>query len=75
MNRATFVVDDATGLTAHFISLDDLIVAKLAAGRPRDLADVDELQEAAGAATQRPEAESAKPRRTGRRKPHAKPRS
>ena len=46
-NRSTEVVDAATGLTAHFISREDLIAAKLAAGRPRDLADVDELRKAA----------------------------
>jgi hypothetical protein len=36
-------------LTAHFISRDDLIAAKLAAGRTRDLADVEELRKAAAA--------------------------
>jgi hypothetical protein len=66
-NRATLVVDEATGLAAHFISRADLITAKLAAGRPRDLADVDELQKAAAKATGPPDTASAKPRR-GRKK-------
>ena len=73
-NRETLVVDDATGLTAHFISRDDLIVAKLAAGRPRDLADADELQKAARPAQQRPVSETTKPRRTPRKKPRARTR-
>ncbi len=34
-NRSTQVVDDTTGLTAHFMSRDDLIATKLAAGRDR----------------------------------------
>jgi len=44
-NRKAVVVDPETGLTAHFISRADLIVAKLAAGRPQDLADVDALRQ------------------------------
>jgi hypothetical protein len=73
-NRATLVIDDTTGLTAHFISRDDLVVAKLAASRPRDLADVDELHKAARTATQRPVSKTTKPSRTPRTKPRAKPR-
>jgi hypothetical protein len=69
-NRATLVIDDTTGLTAHFISRDDLIVAKLAAGRTRDLADVDELRKSAGTATQGPVSKTTK---RGKRKPRAKP--
>jgi hypothetical protein len=61
-NRVTMVIDDATGLTAHFISRDDLIAAKLAAGRPRDLGDVDELHKAAGTTAQQPQPASSKPR-------------
>ncbi len=49
-NRVAVAIDAGTGLTAHFISRDDLIAAKLAAGRPRDLADVDELRKAVEAA-------------------------
>lgn len=35
------------GAQAHFISLDDLMASKLAAGRPQDLADLDVLRRAA----------------------------
>ena len=45
-NRITLVIDDRNGLRAHFISRDDLIAAKLASGRLRDLADVEELRKA-----------------------------
>jgi hypothetical protein len=41
------MVDAAAGLKANFISARDLIASKLASGRPRDLADVDELRKAA----------------------------
>jgi hypothetical protein len=44
--RVENVVDEATNLRASFISRDDLIAAKLASGRPRDLADVDEMRKA-----------------------------
>ncbi|HXM40582.1 MAG TPA: hypothetical protein VN924_04980 [Bryobacteraceae bacterium] len=37
---------DAGGLKAFFISKDDLIAAKLASGRPQDLADVSAIQKA-----------------------------
>lgn len=39
--------DPANRLAAFFISQDDLIASKLAAGRTRDLADVEELRNAA----------------------------
>lgn len=45
-NRVTHVIDEPSGLTAHFISRPDLIAAKLAAGRPQDLADVDAVRRA-----------------------------
>ena len=45
--RVEAVVDQASGLTACFISSEDLIVAKLASGRPQDLADVDAIRRAA----------------------------
>ena len=44
--RVEGVIDAASGLRAFFISKDDLIASKLAAGRLRDLADVEEIQEA-----------------------------
>jgi len=50
--RVETVLDTATGLKANFISADDLIASKLASGRPRDLADVDDIRKAAD--SQRP---------------------
>jgi hypothetical protein len=44
--RVEDVVDAATGLKAIFISRDDLIAAKIASGRPQDLADVSAIQKA-----------------------------
>jgi hypothetical protein len=46
-NRVEAVIDPQSGLTAPFISRSDLIAAKLAAGRPQDVADVAALHEAA----------------------------
>jgi hypothetical protein len=40
-------IDQESGLMAFVISREDLIHAKLAAGRPQDLADVDAIQRAA----------------------------
>jgi hypothetical protein len=45
-HRVTGVIDPASGLAAFFISEADLIVSKIAAGRIRDLADVEELRSA-----------------------------
>jgi hypothetical protein len=45
--RVEHIVDAASGLKANFISREDLIAAKLASGRPQDLADVDAIQKAA----------------------------
>jgi hypothetical protein len=45
--RVEGVIDAQSGLTGFFISRDDLIASKLAAGRLRDLADVEEIREAA----------------------------
>jgi hypothetical protein len=50
--RVEIVIDTATGQKANFISRDDLIAAKLASGRTRDLADVEDIRKAAE--TQRP---------------------
>jgi len=44
--RVEGVIDLHSGLAAHFISKSDLIASKLAAGRMRDLADVEELHDA-----------------------------
>lgn len=46
-NRIEVTLDVQTGLKAFFISSDDLVAAKLAAGRPEDLADVEALRKAA----------------------------
>src|ERR1017187_193154 len=62
--RVEGVLDAATGLTAFFISKDDLIAAKLASGRPQDLADVSAIQKAAesqGLQTARKKPPEAKP--------------
>ncbi len=45
-HRVEDVIDPATRLKATFISREDLITAKLAAGRPQDLADVDAIRKA-----------------------------
>ncbi|MGH9610823.1 MAG: DUF6036 family nucleotidyltransferase [Bryobacteraceae bacterium] len=45
--RVETVIDTASGLKANFISSDDLIAAKLASGRPQDIADVDAIRKAA----------------------------
>lgn len=44
--RVEAVVDQDTALTAFFISKEDLIASKLAVGRHRDLADVEEIRDA-----------------------------
>jgi hypothetical protein len=72
-NRVTMVIDDAAGLMAHFISRDDLIANKLAAGRLRDLADVDEIHRATGTAARHAEPASGMPRGVHRKTPRAKP--
>jgi len=46
-NRTEVTVDPVSGLRANFISRKDLIVNKLASGRPQDLADVAALRNAA----------------------------
>ena len=47
------VIDPESGLTAFFISRDDLIASKLAVGRLRDLADVEDISEAESSQRQR----------------------
>jgi hypothetical protein len=42
--RVEAIIDTVSGLTATFISSEDLIAAKLAAGRPQDIADVAALR-------------------------------
>ena len=44
--RIEGLIDRKSGLTAHFISRADLISSKIAAGRLRDLADVEEIRDA-----------------------------
>lgn len=44
--RIEGIVDPKTGLKANFISADDLIASKLAAGRPQDLADAAAVRQA-----------------------------
>jgi len=43
--RVEGVIDPPSGLIANFISADDLIAAKLASGRPQDLADADAVKQ------------------------------
>jgi len=62
--RVRIVVDPETGLKANMISADDLIAAKLASGRPQDLADVAALREARGSG--RPTARQSKPKKRKR---------
>jgi hypothetical protein len=57
--RVETVIDAGTGLKANFISADDLITAKLASGRIRDLADVEDIR--AAIASQRSEGTKIEP--------------
>jgi hypothetical protein len=52
--RVEATIDPDTGLKVFFISRDDLIAAKLAAGRPQDLADVDAIRKAAASESLQP---------------------
>ena len=63
--RVKDVVDPASGWKANFISREDLIAAKLASGRPQDLADVDAIRNAAE--SQRPDAKKKYPEPNGPR--------
>ena len=51
--RVTMSVDPAIGLVANVISAEDLITAKIAAGRPQDLADVDAVKKSRLAAAKK----------------------
>ncbi|MGA2249239.1 DUF6036 family nucleotidyltransferase [Terracidiphilus sp.] len=44
--RIEVIIDADTGLTASFISLDDMIANKLSAGRPQDIADAAAIRDA-----------------------------
>ena len=44
--RVEGVIDPASGLTAFFISAEGLVTAKLAAGRPQDIADAAAIRDA-----------------------------
>jgi hypothetical protein len=46
--RVQDVIDEPTGLKANFISADDLIASKKAAGKLQDLADVEAIRKAQG---------------------------
>jgi hypothetical protein len=52
-HRVEDVIDVNSGLKAFFISAEDLVIAKLAAGRLQDLADVDAIRKAIEARTPR----------------------
>jgi len=53
-HRVEEVIDARSGLKAFFISSEDLVKAKLAAGRLQDLADVDAIRKAAESLKPRP---------------------
>jgi len=65
-NRVTARLDQDTGLKAHFISSSDLIAAKLASGRPQDIADVEALRQARLGT---PEAQKRKSKKPPKQKP------
>jgi hypothetical protein len=52
--RVEDIIDAVTGLRANFISREGLITAKLAAGRPQGLADVEAIRKAEEARPQHP---------------------
>jgi hypothetical protein len=53
--RVETLVDTSTGLKANFISAADLIASKLASGRARDLADVEDIRKAIESQRSRPD--------------------
>jgi hypothetical protein len=52
--RVETLVDPTSGLKANFISADDLVVSKLASGRPQDVADADAIRKAVESQRQEP---------------------
>ena len=56
--RLEKIIEDGPDLVVFFISREDLIASKLAAGRTRDLADVEEIQQAQANAKKPDENES-----------------
>ncbi len=72
-NRVTVTLDEQ-GVTAQVISRDDLIAAKLASGRPQDLADVEAIRAAAAeVAVMKPAKPSTPKQKAKRKKPQPKP--
>jgi hypothetical protein len=63
--RVEGVIDPKSGLRAFFISAPDLIAAKLAAGRPQDIADAAAVR---AAASEPPQQSTEKTRSSGPRK-------
>jgi|WetSurMetagenome_2_1015567.scaffolds.fasta_scaffold1089238_1 hypothetical protein len=63
--RVEGVIDPQGGLTGYFISKEDLIASKLAAGRLRDLADVEEIREAEASQKERGDAKQPSDPRNG----------
>jgi hypothetical protein len=63
--RVEAVIDPQSGLKAFFISKDDLIAAKLASGRTRDLADVEDIRDAAESGTPASPKKSSDPTQSG----------
>jgi len=64
-------IDPASGLKAYVISADDLIAAKLASARPRDLADVEALREGKIARSARKKKRVQRPCKTKSRSPRS----
>jgi hypothetical protein len=62
--RITGVIDVATNLTAFFISREDLVASKIAAGRLRDLADVEEIRDAAASQPTQERGKTPEPKKT-----------
>jgi Nucleotidyl transferase AbiEii toxin, Type IV TA system len=67
-NRVTVKLDEQQGITAHVISRDDLIAAKLASGRPQDLVDVKAIRTAAAEVSATKPAKPKSPKAKAKRK-------